>query len=256
MLINHWELLAVLFAVQGFLPSLQGQLVALYAENTTALAYLKKEGGTQSQTLNSVAQAILLFYEVHRIQLLPQTPSVHSGQTECASGFLELQVASPWLQVDSLLRGFPPASSSLASDNRPLRHVSEPPPSGVLFARGRPPVSSQGCHAPVLCLSPLWPDPSVPGQGSAVQGSGAHVGSSVLDATPLIPGPSGASGGDSLLPATKEGSSQTTAFPSLPPEPPRASAACISFVERSARHFGFSKAVLISLPTTVADLPE
>ena len=61
-------------------------------------------------------------------------------------------------------------------------------------------------------------------------------------------GPSGASGGDSLLPSMKEGSSQTTA---LPPEPPRASADCLSFVERSTHHFGFSKAVARQLPTPI-----
>ena len=70
--INHQELLAVLYAVRGFLPSLQGQIVALYADNTTALTYLKKQGGTRSQTLNSVAQTILHLCEVHHIQLLPQ----------------------------------------------------------------------------------------------------------------------------------------------------------------------------------------
>ena len=61
--------------------------------------------------------------------------------------------------------------------------------------------------------------------------------------TPLISGPSGASGGDSLLPATKEGSSQTAAFPPLPPEPPHASADCLSLIQRSTRHLGFSKGV-------------
>ena len=87
------------------------------------------------------------------------------------------------------------------------------------------------------------PDPSGSSQGLAVQGSRVLLGGSVLDSTLLVPGPIGASGGDSLLPATKEGSFQTTAFPSLPPEPPCSSADCVSFVKRSARHFGFSKAV-------------
>ena len=70
--INHRELLAVLFAIRGFLPCLQGQMVALYADNNTALAYLRKQGGTRSQTLNSVGQTILRFCESHRIRLLPQ----------------------------------------------------------------------------------------------------------------------------------------------------------------------------------------
>ena len=70
--INHQEL-TVLFSVRGFLPSLQYRLVASYANNnTTALAYLKKQGGIRSQTLNSVAQVILRLCEAHRIQLLPQ----------------------------------------------------------------------------------------------------------------------------------------------------------------------------------------
>ena len=76
----------------------------------------------------------------------------------------------------------------------------------------------------------------------------SHEGS-VLASTPLVSGPSGVSGGDSLLPATKEGSSQTTTFPSLPPEPPRASADCVSYIQRSARHSGFSAAVARQLTT-------
>ena len=53
--------------------------------------------------------------------------------------------------------------------------------------------------------------------------------------------------GDSLLPATKEGSSQTAAFPPLPPEPVRASADCLSYLRRSTRQAGFSEAVASQL---------
>ena len=68
--INHQELLAVIYGVQGFLPVLRGRSVSLYADNTTALSYLRKEGGTHS-TLNSVAQSILLC-EDHQVRLVPQ----------------------------------------------------------------------------------------------------------------------------------------------------------------------------------------
>ena len=94
-------------------------------------------------------------------------------------------------------------------------------------------------HAPVvgrpsgLCLPSLRPHHADSCEGSAISGVGA-------DSAPLV---SGASGGSCLLPATKEGSSQTTAFPSLPPEPPRASADCVSYLQRSARHSSFSAAV-------------
>ena len=106
------------------------------------------------------------------------------------------------------------------------------------FSRGRP----SG-----LCLPSLRLDSSGSGQGPAIPGSGAYAGGSFLDSVPLVPGPSRASGGDSLLPATKEGSTQTATLPSLPPEPPRASADCVTSVERSARHFRFSKVVASQL---------
>ena len=70
--INHQELLAVLFAIRGFLPSLCGPVVAVFSDNTTALAYLKKQGGTRSSTLNAVAQTVLRLCESSHVQLLPQ----------------------------------------------------------------------------------------------------------------------------------------------------------------------------------------
>ena len=70
--ISHRKLLAVLFAVRSFLPSLHGRVVAVFSDNTTALAYLKKQGGTQSSTLNALAQTVLRLCEVSRVQLLPQ----------------------------------------------------------------------------------------------------------------------------------------------------------------------------------------
>ena len=68
--ISHLELLAVLFTVRGFLPSLRGRVVAVFSDNTTALTYLKKQGGTRSSMLSAVAQTVLC--EVSNIHLLPQ----------------------------------------------------------------------------------------------------------------------------------------------------------------------------------------
>ena len=70
--INHQELLAVLYGVQGFLPVLRAHSVSLFADNTTALSYLRKQGGTHSSTLNSVAQSILRLCEEHQVHLVPQ----------------------------------------------------------------------------------------------------------------------------------------------------------------------------------------
>ena len=180
---------------------------------------------------------------------------VHPGQAECPGRFVEPQRASPQLRMDPLLRGVPPAASQVAGHHRLIHGLSEPLSPGLFFTDGRSIVSGHGCSAPVvgrapgsrLTPFPLRSDPTGSGQDLAIAGFGAHPRGSVLDATTLVPGSPGTSGGDSILPTTNEGSSQTTAFPPLPPEPPCASADCISFMQQSARHFGFSKGVASQL---------
>ena len=143
----------------------------------------------------------------------------------------------------------PGASSSMACDHRPLRDLDEYSASGVLHSDGGSSVSRHRHHDAVVgwhagvCLPSLRPSASCAVKGSAVQGSGAHPCGSVLASTPLVSRPSGASGGCPSVPSTAEGSTQTASLPSLSPEPPRASADCVSYIERSARAFGFTSAV-------------
>ena len=144
---------------------------------------------------------------------------------------------------------FSAASLPVAGHHRSFRDFPQSPPAGVFLSDGGSAVSLHRCHAPAVgqpsgvCLPSPRPHLMGSGEGSAVLGVGADAGSSVLASTPLVSGPSGASGERSLLPAMKEGPSQTTAFPSLPPEPPRASADCVSYIQQSARHSRFSAAV-------------
>ena len=165
------------------------------------------------------------------------TPSpVHSGPVVCASGFPEPQEPGHRLRVDPVFRGFLSASSPVASHHQSLHHSPQPPSSGVLFTDGGPTVSGHGRHAPGLgrpsglCLSSLQPLVST-SEGPAVSRAAAHPDGSVLASAPVVPRLSGASGGESLLPATKEGSAQTATLPSLPPEPPCASADCLAYIK-------------------------
>ena len=57
--INARELLPVQLGLHQFQSSLQGRTVAVFCDNTTAVAYLRKEGGTRSPLLNTLAQEIL-----------------------------------------------------------------------------------------------------------------------------------------------------------------------------------------------------
>ena len=70
--INQRELLAIFYALQHFLPLVRNTSVAVFADNTTALAYLKNQGGTRSAVLNRTAQDLLRWTELHSVSLLPQ----------------------------------------------------------------------------------------------------------------------------------------------------------------------------------------
>ena len=63
MSINARELLAIQHGLHHFQLSLRGHTVAVYCDNVTAVAYLRKEGGTRSPLLNTIAQEILRWSE-------------------------------------------------------------------------------------------------------------------------------------------------------------------------------------------------
>ena len=69
--INARELLAVQLGLFQFQSALQGRTVAVFCD-TTAVAYLRKEGGTRSPLLNILAQEILRWTESLSICLAPQ----------------------------------------------------------------------------------------------------------------------------------------------------------------------------------------
>ena len=70
--INARELLAIQHGLQHFQLSLRGHTVAVYCDNVTAVAYLRKECGTRSPLLNTIAQEILRWSESLAIRLAPQ----------------------------------------------------------------------------------------------------------------------------------------------------------------------------------------
>ena len=57
--INARELLAVEYGLRFFASQITNSTVALFADNSTVIAYLHNQGGTRSQLLNSIAQRIL-----------------------------------------------------------------------------------------------------------------------------------------------------------------------------------------------------
>ena len=244
--INHRELLAVLYWVQGFLPLLRHRSISLFADNTTALAYLRNQGGTHSSLLNSVAQAILCLCEVHRVRLVPQfIPGCLNVLADTLSRWSQI-LGSDWTlcfpAFQDLLLLWPATIDFFAiSLNHRLPVYFSPmdnPQSAGTDAMMQPWDGLQAYAFPPFGLLQR-----VIEKVRQFRVLGAHVGGSVLASTLLVSGPSGVSGGCPSVPSTSEGSTQTASLPSFPPEPPRASADCVSYIERSARTYGFSLAV-------------
>ena len=70
--INVRELLAVEKGLHHFAPQLVDSTVAVFVDNSTAIAYLRNQGGTRSPLLNSIAQSILRWSELIPVSLAPQ----------------------------------------------------------------------------------------------------------------------------------------------------------------------------------------
>ena len=70
--INARELLAIERALLWFALHLVGSSVAIFANNSTAISYLRNQGGTHSSFLNSIAQRILRWAESLPVVVSPQ----------------------------------------------------------------------------------------------------------------------------------------------------------------------------------------
>ena len=85
--------------------------VALFCDNTTTVAYLRRSGGTFSATLNATAREILLWAENRRIRLLPQFIMGSSNVTADALSRPNQVIGSEWTLhqevVDQLVHKWP-----------------------------------------------------------------------------------------------------------------------------------------------------
>ena len=66
------ELRGMFLGLQAAVTLVQGKTVALQGDNTTALAYVRNQGGTHSFQCCQEATQILLWAERHRVTLLPR----------------------------------------------------------------------------------------------------------------------------------------------------------------------------------------
>ena len=85
--------------------------VALFFDNTTTVAHLRRSGGTFSSTLNATAREVLLWAENHRVRLLPQFIMGSSNVTVDVLSRPNQVIGSEWTLhqevVDQLVHKWP-----------------------------------------------------------------------------------------------------------------------------------------------------
>ena len=181
---NLRELLAVQYGLKAFEHLLVGMSVALFCDNTTTVAYLRRSGGTFSSTLNTTAREVLLWAENHRVRLLPQFIMGSSNVTADALSRPNQVIGSEWTLhqevVDQLVHKWPavidlfatsptarlPVYFSPASDPRAVGTDALLQPWDDLQAYAFPPIaiirrvllklrSSKNCE--LTLITPFWP---------------------------------------------------------------------------------------------------
>ena len=243
--INARELLAVREGLLHFQSSLVGRNVSVFCDNSTAVFYLCKEGGTRSPFLNTDAEDSPL----GRIPLDPSATPVHPGVSQCA-GRLSLSPppASAYRVVPSS-GGFSVFKSSVAGPNRLICNIRQ----SLLFhlflslpgsdACGHRCVPSTLGRSSGLRISSVVHHSTSAGETPDVSGDGAHLSGSILASATLVcrpsspvAGPSGCSSSSSRPPAP--------ASVSLPlPGSPQATPSCLEILRRFTRAAGFSSSV-------------
>ena len=70
--INKLELRAIFYALKELEKTVTGKVIAVFADNTTTLSYIRKQGGTRSWTLFRLVEELLRWTEERNIVLLPR----------------------------------------------------------------------------------------------------------------------------------------------------------------------------------------
>ena len=243
--INARELLAVKLGLHQFQSSLHGRTVAVFCDNTTAVAYLCKEGGTRSRLLNTLAQEILRWTESLSIRLAPQfLPGSNNVLADALSRPHQLP-HSEWslnMTVFQSLR-------RLAGPNRLICHLRKSSLFDLLLTIPRSDVSRHRRVSPVLERAPGLRVPSgghhsaCSSEAPGLYGDGAHSSGSALGTASLVLRPAPTFAGPSSSSAVPSGPPALASVSSSLPGSPSAQALCLATLKRFTRAAGFSSAV-------------
>ena len=243
--INARELLAIREGLLHFRSSLVEKNVAVFCDNSTAVSYLRKEGGTRSPFLNSLAQEILRWTEPLSIRLLPQ---FIPGSLNILADSLSRPHQLPhteWSLHQEVFRSI----SRMWPVQLDLFATSANHQCSVVFSPFRDPLAAgtdaflQRWDGLQAYAFPPWSNSSGSCEAQDVSGDGTHPDSSLLVSASLVSRP----------PSPVAGPSGCSASRSRPPAPasvsrplpgsPQASPSCLETLRRFTRASGFSSTV-------------
>ena len=243
--INQRELLAIFYALQHFLPLVCNTSVAVFADNTTALAYLKNQGGTRSAVLNQTAQDLLRWAELHCVA----PSSVYYGPQQCSSGRPVSPKSSSGLGMDVETTCVPSTSEAMASVNRSICNISQSPLHTIFFSLPRSQFDRDRCSSPTVewvagvYLSSLCSDSSGSKKAPLVLWGSADDHSSLLAPEAVVSGAPRVSGGRASGSASGQGSVEPASLSSTTSGSLKASSPCLETIQRFVKSCGFSRHV-------------
>ena len=219
--------------------------MAVFCDNTTAVTSLRKEGGTWSPLLNTLAQAILRWMESLSIRLAPQfLPGSDNVLADALSRPHQLPHPEWSIHMTvflSLRRLWPVQIVSLQP--QPLIVVRFTSPlSGIRGQQARTRFSSTG-PAFRLTRSIRWLSSAYSREAPGLHGDGTHSCGSPLGSAPLVFGPGPALADSSSDPTVPSRPPALDSVSSSLPGSPSAQASCLAPLQRFPSAAGFSSAI-------------
>ena len=244
--INLREMMAVQKGLLEFGSLLRGKTIALFCDNVTTVAYLRRSGGTRSRGPVPQSEGDS---PVGRIYGDHATSPVYPGVSQHESGSSQSAQPGDRIGMDSTPGGSPRSSPPVAGDHRPIRDLADSKALSVLCSC----VGTQGSGG--RCIPPtLGPPPGVclpshsrhkesSSQTESLSQLRSHSDRPLLASKRMVSRSTGTSIRHFNRTTQTSRSAATTAFPSVSRKSPYASSDCVATLKRFAGQAGFSETV-------------
>ena len=244
--INLREMMAVQNGLLGFSQFLRGKTIALFRDNVTTVAYLRRSGGTRSQVLFLKAREIPLWIESMQVTILPQ---FIQGSLNTRADLLSrpnLAIGSEWTLhqevVQDLLHQWPAIIDLFATSltaRLPVFFAPTWEPKATVVDKFLQPWDNLQAYA----FPPIAIIRRVLLKLRASHHCDLTLIAPFLASNGMVSRSSGTSIRHSNRTTQAPRSDATTAFPSVSRKSPNASSDCVATLKRFARQAGFSETV-------------